>query len=76
MTLELIYRSQQALPFEPFDLFLADGRALHVATSELIMLDDDGRSVSLFVPPDARHVIDPELIVSLQFGEATVPTDS
>ncbi len=68
MTLELLYRFQQEIPFQPFHLFLADGRALPVTSAELIMLADDGSSVSVFVPPGIQHLIDPTLVVSVQFG--------
>ena len=69
MNLEILYRSQQAEPFQPFVVFLADGRTLVLENPELLMLADDGRSISLFDPPDTLHLIDPELIVSLQFRE-------
>lgn len=67
MTLELIYSFQQANPFTPFDIFLADGRVVPVENSELLMMVGDGRSVSVFRPPHVTELIDSELIVSLQF---------
>ena len=72
MTLELIYSFQQAEPFAPFDLFLADGRVVQVEKSEFLMMVGDGRSVSVFRPPNVTELIDAELIVSLQVSNHDV----
>jgi hypothetical protein len=70
MTAEQVLNLQRAIPFQPFELLLADGRGLTAASADCMNLASDGRSLFLFLPPsDATEIIDLMLVVSLRFSE-------
>ncbi|MEA3209709.1 MAG: hypothetical protein QOE70_2766 [Chthoniobacter sp.] len=70
MTLELISQFQQAEPFVPFRMFLADARVVPVTNPELFMIAEDSRSVSVFEPQQATEFFDLALIVSVRFDDS------
>ena len=67
MSAQMLYHLQQALPFRPFELFLADGRTMSVGNMEFFNTADDGQSFVLFTLPDTEEILDPALIVSAKF---------
>ncbi len=55
-------------PFRPFELRLADGRAILIRHPDFIMVAGNNRRIAVFAPPDdAMMIIEPLLIVSIDF---------
>jgi len=65
MTAEQIRQAQQAAPFRPFTIHLADGRAFPVDHPELVLLSRGGRTLALAVGQEAFEIIDVFLVTSL-----------
>jgi hypothetical protein len=59
----------QSRPFEPFSLRLADGRELPVTHPEAVALGR--RRIVVVSPDDSWSVIEPLLIVSLDYNGAS-----
>lgn len=60
-------------PFEPFNIRLADGRSLAVRHPEMVAVGN--RRIIVVEPDDSWSVIEPLLIVSLDYnGERPPPT--
>ena len=69
MTIEQIQRLHEAAPFRPLDLFLADGRVLHVGHPEYLMILPSGRLITVHQDEDVVEFVDLELVVSVRFSE-------
>jgi hypothetical protein len=55
-------------PFLPFQLRLADGRAMPVPHPDFITISPNNRRVIVFTPPDdAMSILEPLLIVSVEY---------
>jgi hypothetical protein len=65
MTSERLRELIKAQPFHPFDIRLADGRAIRVAHSEMALPSPSGRTVVVFQPDDSMTIIDLFLAISL-----------
>ena len=76
MTGEQIREICTAVPFRPFEMFLADGRTLEVEQPDLIYSGADGRVVRLYTRPDCVEIIDLLLVVSVRFRNASIFDDS
>jgi hypothetical protein len=60
-------------PFRPFELRLADGRSILVRHPEFIAIAPNSRRIVVFAPPDdAMSILEPLLIVSIEYP-ATAP---
>jgi hypothetical protein len=66
MTVDQLRRMHQARPFQPFEIYLADGRSIAVDHPELLALTPGGRTIGVAVEPDAIEVIDLLLVTSLK----------
>ena len=66
MTVQQLRTMHQARPFKPFDIHLADGRAIAVEHPELLALTPGGRTIAVAVEADAVEVIDLLLVTSLK----------
>lgn len=66
MTTQQLHSMLRSAPFQPFDIHLADGRALTVQHPELVMITPGGRTVGVAVTDDAIEVIDLLLVTSLR----------
>ena len=66
MTIEKLKEFHDKRPFEPFDIFLADGRSVHVDHPEFLMQSRSGRTVTVTTPDDRSAVIDLLLVTSLE----------
>jgi hypothetical protein len=68
MTIEELTNAMNATPFQPFTLFLSDGRRFDVLHPEFIMRSGSGRMVGVS-GPDMRtiDVIDLLHVTSLQY---------
>lgn len=66
MTIEQIRHLYAAKPFQAFDLFLADSRALTVEHPEQLAFSPTGRTIHLAHADDTVETIDLLLVVSLK----------
>jgi hypothetical protein len=61
-------------PFLPFQLRLADGRSLPISHPDFITVSPNNRRVVVFTPPDdAMSVVEPLLIVSIEYPGVPAP---
>ncbi len=65
MDLQGIREALRRQPFEPFSICLADGRSLPVPHPEMVAIGK--RRIIVVKPDDAWSVIEPLLIVSLDY---------
>jgi len=68
MTSEKLRQALNAQPFQPFQIYLADGRRLKVPHPELLALSPSGRTMILYQPDDSHDVIDLLLVTRLHVG--------
>ncbi len=66
MDLAGIREALQHRPFEPFSMRLADGRSLAVRHPEMVAVG--GRRVIVVQPDDSWSVIEPLMVVSLDYN--------
>ena len=52
-------------PFRAFDIHLADGRALAVATRDHLMISPTSQEFALYLPDGTLNVVDAALITSI-----------
>lgn len=71
MDLEGIREALKRHPFAPFTIRLADGRALPVPHSEFVAVGP--RRVIVIAADDSWSVVEPLLIVSLEYDGAEQP---
>jgi hypothetical protein len=72
MDLQGIREALHRQPFEPFRLRLADGQSLPVPHPEMVAVGN--RRVIVVGPDDSWSVIEPLLIVSLDYNSKRRPT--
>ena len=65
MTSDRFEELLKAQPFQPFDIRLADGRAVRVHHPEMALPSPSKRTVVVFQPDDSMIIIDVMLAVSL-----------
>lgn len=66
MTTDQIRHLHQARPFQPFDIFLADGRSLSVEHPECLAISRAGRTIGVAVEENVIETIDLLLVTSLK----------
>lgn len=66
MTVQQIRRMHQAQPFQPFDIHLADGRALSVRHPENLAITPLGRTIGVALPDGTIAAVDLLLVTSLK----------
>ena len=66
MTIEQLRKMHQTRPFEPFEIFLADGRTIAVDHPEFLSQSPAGRTISVGMPDGTHQVIDLLLVTSLK----------
>jgi len=66
MTIEQLRQLHSARPFQPFDIYLADGRTLLVEHPELLAQSPSGRTIWVAHPDDTIATVDLLLVVSLK----------
>ncbi len=72
MTAEEVLRFKNAAPFRPFEMLLADGRALPVPHPDLISVVEANEMAHLFDSSDGEEAIDLMLVVSLRVPLRTI----
>ena len=65
MTIEQLRQMHQARPFQPFEIHLADGRALPVDHPENLAYSGSGRTIGVALPDETIEIVDLLLVVSL-----------
>jgi hypothetical protein len=66
MTIEQLRRMHQARPFQPFDIYLADGRSLPVGHPEVLAISPPGRTIGVGLQDGTIEVVDLLLVTSLK----------
>ena len=66
MTIEQIRKMHQARPFQPFDVFLADGRSLPVDHPECLAVTPAGRTIGIGLADNTIEIVDLLLVTSLK----------
>jgi hypothetical protein len=66
MTIKQLRKLHQARPFQPFDIHLADGRAIPVHHPEFLSQSPAGRTISIGLDDGTHEVVDLLLVTSLK----------
>lgn len=66
MTVEQLRKMHQAKPFQPFEINLADGRALPVEHPEFLAITPPGRTIGVGLADGTIEVVDLLLVTSLK----------
>jgi hypothetical protein len=66
MNVEQLRKMHQARPFEPFVIYLADGRSLDVDHPELLGFTPSGRTFGVGMPDETIEIVDLLLVTSLK----------
>ena len=72
MTAEEVLRFKNAAPFRPFEMLLADGRALPIPHPDFISVVETNEMAHLFDSSDGEEAIDLMLVVSLRVPLRTI----
>ncbi len=75
MTIEQLRNVDQARPFRPFTIHMADGRALHVPHSEFLSHSPSGRTVIVYHDDEKFSIVDLLLVNQVEVnGPVSAPT--
>ncbi len=66
MTIDQVRTLHRATPFQPFEINLADGRALPVNHPELLAINPPGRTIAVSRDDGTIEIIDLLLVTSLK----------
>lgn len=66
MTIEQLRKLHRDQPFQPFDIYLADGRVLPVDHPEMLALPPPGRTIGVGCADGTVEVLDLLLVTSLK----------
>ena len=66
MTNEDLRHLNDAQPFHPFVMHLADGRAVPVQHHDFVMISPSGRMAIVYQPDDSFNIIDLRLVTDLE----------
>jgi hypothetical protein len=69
MTTERLNNLHSAKPFQPFTMYLADGRGIEVTHPEALAHRPGGRTVVVLDADDRAHHVDLLLVTDLVVGE-------
>jgi hypothetical protein len=67
MTIEQLRTAYDRLPFDPFVIHLADGRAVPVTARDFISPAPNGRTIVVWQPDSSMNIIDLLLVTDLEF---------
>jgi hypothetical protein len=68
VTIEQVRNVDNAQPFQPFVIHLADGRHVAARHREYIMPAPSGRTLIVYQPDDSFNIIDLLLVTDLELG--------
>jgi hypothetical protein len=66
MTTPQIRSMLRAAPFQPFDIYLADGRSLTVRHPEMVAVTGGGRTIGVATDDETIEIVDLLLVTSLK----------
>jgi len=66
MTIEQLRRLHQATPFQPFTIYLADGRSFFIPHREFLSHTPSGRTVVVTNPDETVDILDLLLVTDLK----------
>lgn len=66
MTATQVLAFRDATPFKPFELLLADGRAIAVQHPDFATVSEDEELIHIYELPDGVEVIDLMLVISVR----------
>jgi hypothetical protein len=66
MTIEQLRAMHRAVPFQPFDIHLADGRSLSVEHPEVLAIIPPGRTIGVGLADGTAEIVDLLLVTSLK----------
>lgn len=69
MTVQQLRRLREARPFEPFALWLGDGRRIPVEHPEFLAIFPGGRTLFVAQPDESFDIIDLLPVTSLHVGD-------
>jgi len=72
MTLKTLREMRDAVPFKPFEIHLADGRSVPVATSDHLFFMPNNPDFLVVLPGGGFRIVDPRQVVSV--GRSTART--
>ena len=70
MTLKTLKELRDAAPFKPFEIQLADGRALTVVTTDHLLFLPNNPEFIVVLPEGGFRIVDPSQVVSAGRGPA------
>lgn len=66
MTTPQLQTMLRAAPFQPFDIHLADGRALSVRHPEMVAITGGGRTIGVAATDETIEIVDLLLVTTLK----------
>jgi hypothetical protein len=66
MTIDRVRKLHRAQPFQPFDIYLADGRSVAVNHPEMLAFSLPGRTIAVGVADGTIEIFDLLLVTSLK----------
>jgi hypothetical protein len=66
MTIEQLRQMHASRPFKPFEIHLADSRALTVEHPEMLSQSQSGRTIAVARSDDTLEIVDLLMVVSLK----------
>jgi hypothetical protein len=66
MIIEQLRKMHSVRPFQPFDVYLADGRSIGAEHPEMLSQSQSGRTIAVACPDDTIEIIDLLLVTSLK----------
>jgi hypothetical protein len=66
MTIVQLRKMHRERPFQPFDIYLADGRSIPVDHPEFLSQSPTGRTISIGMHDGTHEVVDLLLVTSLK----------
>jgi hypothetical protein len=66
MTIEQLRRMHQTRPFQPFDIYMGDGRSVPVEHPEMLAINPPGRTIAVGHADGTFEIVDLLLVTSLK----------
>lgn len=68
MTTEQLRSALRSVPFRPFTIRMADGRAFSIAHPDFLSISPAGRTVVVYHPDDSASIVDLLLMTELELS--------
>lgn len=69
MTIPQLRAAQNAAPFRPFDVHMADGRSFHVPHPDFLSMSPTGRTVIIYEQDDVFSILDLLLMTEIRMTQ-------